>query len=98
VPNRVRTSELLRPVLLTSAALMIAAGIGIALIVGEPMIGLVIAAIGVIDLLAIKLVLGAVGGREPPSAAPQTPASEAGAADPPHPKPDPSYNPYARED
>lgn len=67
MPNRRRTPELLRPVLLTSAALMIAAGIGIALILGETTIGLIIAAVGVFDLLTMKFVLGAVTSRKPPS-------------------------------
>jgi hypothetical protein len=97
VPNRVRTPELLRPVLLTSAALMIVAGIGIALILGETTIGLVIAAVGVFDLLTMKVVLGAVTGRKPVPGAPQA-APEPGAAEPPPAQPDPSYNPYARED
>ena len=93
-----RTSELLRPVLLTSAALMIAAGIGVALIVGETTIGLVIAAVGVFDLLTAKLVLGAVSRQRSTDVSPSAAGTDPGNAEPPPPQPDPSYNPYARED
>jgi hypothetical protein len=81
-------------VLLTSAALMIAAGIGIALILGETTIGLIIAAVGVFDLLTMKFVLGAVQRGSSTSSA-EPPADP---AEPPPVEPDPDYNPYARED
>jgi hypothetical protein len=81
---------MLRPVLLATAALMIAVGLGIWLILGETLVGIVIAAIGVFDLLTMRFVLGKVSRASAGSAPP--------AGEVPPAEPDPSYNPYARED
>jgi hypothetical protein len=90
----------LRPALLASAALMIVVGIGIWLIVGEPLIGIIIAAVGVFDLLTINFVVGRIGRASVGSAPPEPAGTEAEppAAEPVPTEADPSYNPYARED
>ena len=79
---------------MVGAALMIVAGAGIYLILDEPLAGIVIAAIGVLDLLAVPLVMRSIGGGSGSSPAP----APAGDSEPEPVQPDPSRNPYARED
>lgn len=86
------TRAALRPALLAGALLLIAAGVGIYLAVDEA-VGVVIAVLGVFDLLTVPLVLR-LGNR---GSAPAHPPAEPG-AEPPSAEPDPTYNPYARED
>lgn len=91
VPSSRRSPEVLKPALLASAALMIVVGLGVWLILGETTIGLIIAGIGVFDLLTMRFVVGAIQKG-------QAAQSEPAAGEAPTAQPDPDYNPYARED
>ena len=92
-PPRSTPPPVLRLALLVGATLMIVAGVGIYLILEEPLVGLVIAAVGVLDLLTVPLVMRSIGRRSgsSPTAAPADGEPEPAGSDP-------SYNPYARED
>ena len=83
----------LRPVMVGVALLTIVLGAGISFIVDDSVVGIIVAAFGVVDLLTIPLVLRVVarnrGGAQAPGSAPGEPAPV---------EPDRSYNPYARED
>jgi hypothetical protein len=90
-------NPLVRWLLVLTAVVMIAVGAAV-FAFGGSFIGLVIALVGVFDLVTMRLVLGRMGsargtgGSEPVAAEP--PPVEA----PADPAADPSYNPYARED
>jgi hypothetical protein len=79
----------LRPVMVGVALLTIVLGAGIYFILDDSVVGIIVAALGVIDLLTLPLVLRMVardrGGAQAPGE--QAPV-----------EPDRSYNPYARED
>ena len=78
----------LRPVMVAVALLTIALGVGIYLAMDDSVVGIAVAAFGVIDLLTIPLVLRMIARNRAGSGAPtSTPAG-----------PDRTYNPYARED
>jgi hypothetical protein len=81
----------LRPILLGGALLTIVLGIGVYFILEEKTIGIALAAFGVIDLLTAPFMLRTIQ-QGSSGDAPEAPADEAPA------QPDPSYNPYARED
>ena len=82
-------SNPIRWVLPLSSVVIIAVGAGIA-IAGETTLGIIIAAVGVVDLAAAPLVLRAIG---------RARTVDSGSTPPPaDPAADPSYNPYARED
>ena len=84
-PDRIRV---LRPVMVAVALLTIALGVGIYLAMDDSVVGIAVAAFGVIDLLTIPLVLRMIARNRAGSGAPtSTPAG-----------PDRAYNPYARED
>ena len=84
-PDRIRV---LRPVMVAVALLTIALGAGIYFAMDDSVVGIAVAAFGVIDLLTIPLVLRMIArNRAGSSAPPGTPA-----------EPDRTYNPYARED
>ena len=80
--------RVLRPVMVAVALLTIALGVGIYLAMDDSVVGIAVAAFGVIDLLTIPLVLRMIARNRAGSGAPPgTPA-----------EPDRTYNPYARED
>ena len=70
------------------ALLTIALGVGIYLLLDDSVVGIAVAAFGVVDLLTIPLVLRMIARNRAGSSAP-TPAPA---------EPDRTYNPYARED
>ncbi len=80
--------RVLRPVMVAVALLTIALGMGIYLALDDSVVGIAVAAFGVIDLLTIPLVLRMIARNRAGSSGPApTPA-----------EPDRTYNPYARED
>jgi len=83
----------LRWALPLSSFVVIATGAGLA-IAGNTTVGLIVAAVGVVDLAMVPFVLRRVGYTEAPDRGPlSTPDAPAGEA-----TADPSHNPYARED
>jgi hypothetical protein len=78
----------LRSALIGGALITIAVGVVVYLAVDETL-GLVLAGIGLVDLVTVPFVVGLMArNRQSSGTAPEPPPAEA----------DPNYNPYARED
>ncbi len=87
------TIAVLRPVMVGVALLTIALGGALYYFLDESVVGIVVAAFGVVDLLTIPFVLRLVARNRVGTAAPASAPAEGTPAEP-----DRTYNPYARED
>jgi hypothetical protein len=96
-----RNRELIGSILLASGILFTVAGAA-ALIAGQPVVGVVLLAIGLSDVVArFVIVRGPSRPARRATAEPESPAPQAGeaaGAEPSTESTEPSYNPYARED
>jgi hypothetical protein len=86
-------SDLVPKVLMTTGAVFTVVGIGL-VIAGETLVGVIIGAVGVTDLVTVPFMRGMLGARARQSERARVEAGDAGVT----PEADPSHNPYARED
>jgi hypothetical protein len=85
--------DLVPKVLLTTGVVFTVVGIGL-VIAGETVLGVIVAAVGVTDLVTVPFMRGALGAKARQAERARIEVGDAGAT----PEADPSHNPYARED